>query len=327
MRSTARCPNPTLVHVLCSALFLGAALPQPARAGDPTADLKAKLGEPWLKAAPWELDFAKAKAKSAESGLPIFAYFTRSYKPNAALNVLENGTFAKPPFVALARRAVLYCNVSSKVKGRPHADLLRRVGGRVVPYVALLDSEGRSLGRPAAYDLAGLQALLDRARTFELLRAQTERSADEELQLFLLTIEFGRVSLVRARQAAARIKLSAAERERVEASLAALNRRTTDQRVIELLEASEPKSQEDTKQRRIAALGPPYWELYRRGRRPGDRMARLAFFTYLLEWGLQSRAHAIAEAGLHGLELVYGEKDESSRVFLGRSRAEVAKLR
>lgn len=39
----------------------------------------AKLGEPWLQNADWILDYEEAKAKSAETGKPIFAYFTRSF--------------------------------------------------------------------------------------------------------------------------------------------------------------------------------------------------------------------------------------------------------
>lgn len=41
----------------------------------------AKLAEDFLKNAPWITSFEKAKATAAETGKPIFAYFTRSYQP------------------------------------------------------------------------------------------------------------------------------------------------------------------------------------------------------------------------------------------------------
>ena len=40
-----------------------------------------KLALPFLKKAPWNTDFDKAKEASKKSGKPIFAYFTRSYAP------------------------------------------------------------------------------------------------------------------------------------------------------------------------------------------------------------------------------------------------------
>lgn len=38
-----------------------------------------KVGQEWLRKAEWTLDFDRARARSSQSGKPIFAYFTRSY--------------------------------------------------------------------------------------------------------------------------------------------------------------------------------------------------------------------------------------------------------
>jgi hypothetical protein len=40
---------------------------------------QAKLASPFLAAAPWRLDYDAARREAAESGRPIFAYFTASY--------------------------------------------------------------------------------------------------------------------------------------------------------------------------------------------------------------------------------------------------------
>jgi hypothetical protein len=40
-----------------------------------------KLAEAWLKKADWITDYEKALKASAESGKPVFAYFSRSYAP------------------------------------------------------------------------------------------------------------------------------------------------------------------------------------------------------------------------------------------------------
>ena len=39
----------------------------------------AKLGEPWLKAAPWFTDYDKALAEAKKTGKPVLAFFSRSY--------------------------------------------------------------------------------------------------------------------------------------------------------------------------------------------------------------------------------------------------------
>lgn len=45
------------------------------------ANLDQKLAKPFVRNAPWVLDFAEAKRKAKELQKPIFAYFTRSYAP------------------------------------------------------------------------------------------------------------------------------------------------------------------------------------------------------------------------------------------------------
>jgi len=41
----------------------------------------AKLAGEWLKKNDWITDYEEAQARAAETGKPIFAYFTRSYRP------------------------------------------------------------------------------------------------------------------------------------------------------------------------------------------------------------------------------------------------------
>ena len=58
------------------------ALPAVAAAQDQEQmkkNLEDKLAKPFVKFAPWILDFDEAKAAAKKSGKPIFAYFTRSY--------------------------------------------------------------------------------------------------------------------------------------------------------------------------------------------------------------------------------------------------------
>ncbi len=65
------------------ALLAGGLLAASAQEGEDSlkARFEEKLKEPFLKKAPWLLDFAKAREESAKTGRPIFALFTRSYEP------------------------------------------------------------------------------------------------------------------------------------------------------------------------------------------------------------------------------------------------------
>ncbi|MEK7468916.1 MAG: hypothetical protein AAB074_16195 [Planctomycetota bacterium] len=73
-------PRPLLAAIF----FLFA--PAFALAGEPSQDeLKKKkeevLKDPFLKKAPWTLDYDKALAEAVKTGKPVFAYFTRSFAP------------------------------------------------------------------------------------------------------------------------------------------------------------------------------------------------------------------------------------------------------
>jgi hypothetical protein len=65
------------------ACLAGAASAQAQAQGQDQEQLKSKLEQklaaPFLKNAPWILDFDEAKAAAKKSGKRIFAYFTRSY--------------------------------------------------------------------------------------------------------------------------------------------------------------------------------------------------------------------------------------------------------
>jgi hypothetical protein len=69
-------------------LTLGLALPASiCGQGDPTSqeDLIARkaaaLDKPFRHAANWFVDFSAAKAEATRTNKPIFAYFSRSYRP------------------------------------------------------------------------------------------------------------------------------------------------------------------------------------------------------------------------------------------------------
>jgi hypothetical protein len=61
-------------------LLLALVLPLAAQ-DDNQAKYESKLQGAWLKRAPWITDYDAARAAAEDKGLPILAYFTRSYAP------------------------------------------------------------------------------------------------------------------------------------------------------------------------------------------------------------------------------------------------------
>jgi len=80
-------PRPWTLSALATLTVLATALPAQTQANKAiSAEQKAliakrkhKLEADFLSKADWVTSFAKARAKAAESGKLIFAYFTRSY--------------------------------------------------------------------------------------------------------------------------------------------------------------------------------------------------------------------------------------------------------
>ena len=60
-------------------LLLGAGVIQDPTPEELAARRARKLEAPFLKAAPWTLDYEGALKQAAERKVPVFAYFTRSY--------------------------------------------------------------------------------------------------------------------------------------------------------------------------------------------------------------------------------------------------------
>jgi hypothetical protein len=72
----------TIIRPSLSILLLAAALPaQIADQGTLIERRAGKLESPFLENALWHTDYDDAREDAAESGKPIFAYFSRSYEP------------------------------------------------------------------------------------------------------------------------------------------------------------------------------------------------------------------------------------------------------
>ncbi len=75
----------------------------------------------------------------------------------------------------LAARAVLFCHVTTRLRGDPYPNLMSEKGGRGFPHIVILDAEGNLLARHAAQRTpAELGNTVDRGRRLLDLRSKGE---------------------------------------------------------------------------------------------------------------------------------------------------------
>jgi hypothetical protein len=164
-------PPMTSEQVLRLSILVAALVPAvTSQSPEPDQDrlrrqLEKKLDEPFVANVEWELDLSAARRRSAESGRPVFAYFTRSYAPCAPCRALEQGVFETVDFAAFARDEVVpFLHVTTRIPGREHDDLLGRYGQSGFPTVLVLDADGRCVAVPAERTIAAFRAALEEAR-------------------------------------------------------------------------------------------------------------------------------------------------------------------
>ncbi|MEO0481612.1 MAG: thioredoxin family protein [Planctomycetota bacterium] len=156
-----------------------------------------KLTESFVSAYPWQTDFDAARAAARESGKPIFAYFTRSYEPCPFCTKFENGALQEEGFPELAEEVELFLHVSTRVDG-DNDDLFREKGGTEYPHLALLDAEGRVVGRVEGNKRDGFtvgqirESLENDVREFrELETKAADGDSESQHELFKRRVEYG----------------------------------------------------------------------------------------------------------------------------------------
>ena len=72
-----------------------------------------RLQRPWVKKAPWLLDFDQARGEARKGARPILGYFCGSFIDCDVCDELEAGTLSDGAFPSLAKDVVLFCHVTS----------------------------------------------------------------------------------------------------------------------------------------------------------------------------------------------------------------------
>lgn len=200
----------------------------PAAFAQDQAELAAKrdkkLQSEFLKLADWITDYDEARTVAADTGKPIFAYFTRSYAPCPPCSALEVGPLSEELFKYFGQDVVLFCHVTSQVEGDEHQDLLRQKGGAAFPYLAFLDAAGNVIARPKERTVDAFHDAVEQdVAAWHELVAAAENDEDAAARLFEKRVEFGHFDDFEAARAemARHGSLSPARRARLEQALIA----------------------------------------------------------------------------------------------------------
>ncbi len=280
--------------------------------------LQQKLRSEFLAKTPWLTDFEKARTESASSGRPILAYFTRSDAEAPACDKLERGLFLGDEFAALAKGAVLFCHVSSRVDGEPLADLLSQKGGQGFPFIAFLDPAGGVLVRcPSARDPEALGAALKTAAARLDLKKKADggdMGARADYTIAMVEVDEATVTLDDAKKRIAGLgELTKEQRAKADAVLAD----------IELFAIAKTVTR--APQSRLDA-GRKCLDMKRGGRIPQESDASQRFWIYLIEFAEDQRDVALCEEALAALRERFGS-NAAAATLIDEHAKKVAELK
>lgn len=128
----------------------------------------------------WEVDYPHALARARHWKKPLFAYFTRSDRPDPIGEEIEDRVFVSDEFVELSESLSLYCNLYSGVEGDPQQGLLFEKQGGAWPYIAILDAKGRVLAvHEGEVSVKGIRETLARAKKFSSRLKELETRSEK----------------------------------------------------------------------------------------------------------------------------------------------------
>ena len=101
-----------------------------------------KLAKEFATRIPWQRSLKDAVKLAKEEGKPIFAYFTCTDTPSPPSGRIEDGPFVAEWFLELSKDFVPYMHITSGLRDEPDRGMFSRKGGRMKPYLLLLDAKG-----------------------------------------------------------------------------------------------------------------------------------------------------------------------------------------
>lgn len=218
--------------------------------------------------------------------------------------MLESGPLSEESFRGFSQQVVPFLHVTTKVEGDEHQELLQQKGGRGWPTLLFLDAEGEVLAEPADRSVAGFEATADALQTVQRLQGkpEAERTAEDEVELFLARVALGKVELAEALEIQKTLQATGAEAERVEQALIELEIRD---------QLADLRSQEQANEA-FAHLA----SMAAAGRVPkGSGLPVARFWSAVSEHAIASGDAALFERCLAGMKEALGDDERYAQVY------------
>lgn len=237
---------------------------------------------------------------------------------------MESGPLSTPEFKEFAKDVVLFCHITTRIKGRKHDDLLGKVGGRGFPHLVVMNAEGDVLSVVQRRSVEGFRAAVEAGEAYQALKSKADRTPDEELELIQMDLDLGNAKPAEALE---RLQgLEGADPEKVSALEAKLEAVAFDATIDEVLQSAGQPTNEAEQQAAIKKIGTTFWEHYQAGKRPSGAMqASTAFYSLLMQYGLNEKLVEPARAGLDGIVELHGSNPQA-KAQIEKFRKEVEAL-
>lgn len=201
---------------------------------------------------------------------------------------------------------VLFVHITSRTEGEPHPNLLSEKGGRGFPYLAFLDARGNLLAAHSGErTVENFRVTLAEAQEFEAFLARTDRTAEEEHQLFVKETTLLRVT---PEEAQARLAgMSGLTEEQATLARQAVADLEIRHVLMTLTWRSTPED--------WVEVGSRLWAMHGEGKTASDARQRQYVWGFVLQYGEARKDVAAMEAALADMHVLLEGNPRAASYF------------
>lgn len=223
--------------------------------------------------------------------------------------------------MTFAKDYVLYCNITTRIPGHPHDDLLSEKGGMGFPYIVFMDSEGNVVVKHESdRSAAGFSATGTRVKEYVALRDRAaEGDPAARVEFFIVRLELDHFTFEQAQKEREGLELSEEQQKRFTETLNDLEVKS----IMDKLGGAQKVFQNKEK---IAEAVRQFQEMDKAGRTPSGEQPFLMFWIAMVEHAKSTEDPALFEHALEAVKVRFGSDPRFAR-GLKELEQELEKLR
>ena len=188
---------------------------------------------------------------------------------------MESGPLSTPEFKTFAKDVVLFVHITTWIPDTKYDDLLTKKGGKLFPYLIVMDAAGKKLGKVAGRDATSFAATIQNAKTYVRLEAKADLTQAEEVELLAANGELGNVDFKQA--LAKRDALGELSAE----AKALLNPIFVDLQIIHTVDSVGDNPSEQ----KVSDMGKGFYAQHKAGVAPRSDEAYQSFYGVMMQYG------------------------------------------